>query len=115
MKCLNLVLDQTMINCVQSFERIAAKNAHNSIGKRKSVEYISYTMTLRNQSQTFSVTICLNDVFHCHWAALIRVEDGKILPWSVAASILILLKVTAQIVVSGRVTSNKLDEKLKHN
>ena len=112
MKRLNLVLDQTMINCVQGFERCAAENAHNLIGKRELVECIGYTILLRNQSKTFLVAVGLNDVFHRHWPVLIRVEDDKLVLRTVTASILSFLKMTAQIVVSGRVTSNELDEKL---
>ena len=112
MKRLNLVLDQIMINCVQGFEWCAAVDAHNSIGKRESVECIGYTISLRNQSKTFLVAFGLNDVSHRHWPALIRAEDGKLVLRTVTASILSFLKMTAQIVVSGRVTSNELDKKL---
>ena len=111
MKRLNLVLDQTMINFLQSFEWCAAMDAHNSIGKRELVECIRYTISLRNQSKTFLVVVGLNDVSHLHWPALIRVEDGKLVLRTVTASILSFLKTTAQIVVSGRVTSNELDKK----
>ena len=110
MRRLNLLLDQTMINCVQGFERCAAVNAHNSIGKRESVESARYTILLRNQSKTFLVAVGLNDVSRRHWPALIRVEDGKLVLRTVTASILSFLKMTAQIFVSGRVTSNELDK-----
>ena len=111
-KRLNQVLGQTMINGVQGFKWSAAVDAHNSIGKRESVECVRYTIFLRNQSKTFLVAVGLNDVFHRHWPALITVEDGKLVLRTVTASILSFLKMTAQIVVSGRVTSNELDKKL---
>ena len=100
-----------MINCVQAFEWCAAVDAHNSIGKRESVECVWYTILLGNQSKTFLIAVGLNDVSRRHWPALIRVEDGKLFLRTVTASILSLLKMTAQIVVSGRVTSNELDKK----
>ena len=112
MKRLNWVLDQTMINCVQGFKWSAAVDAHNSIGKRELVECVWYTITLRNQSETFLIAIGLNDVSHRHWPALIRVEDGKLVLRTVTALILSLLKVTAQLVVSSRAASNELDKKL---
>ena len=101
-----------MTNCVQGFEWCAAVDAHNSIGKRELVECVWYTILLRNQSKTFLVAVGLNDVSHCHWPAFIRVEDGKLVLRTVTASILSFLKITAQIIVSGRVTSNELDKKL---
>ena len=85
-------------------------DAHNLIGKRELIECVWYTISLRNQSKTFLVAVGLNDVSHCHWPALIRVEVGKLVLRTVTASILSFLKTTAQIVVSGRVTSNKLDK-----
>ena len=45
-KRLNLVLDQTRIDCVQGFKWSAVVDAHNSIGKRKSVEFVRYTIKL---------------------------------------------------------------------
>ena len=101
-----------MINCVHGFKWSAAVDAHNSIGKREPVECVWYTTLLRNQSKTFLVALGLNDVSHCHRPALIRVEDGKFVLRTVTASILSFLKMTAQIGVSVRVTSNELDKKL---